>query len=291
MLEYNLDLKSYSYQHVLTLDTLAQSFPFYPIEVGYFHARDAYYTKRSGLDNYLLIITVGGSGHISWKGQKAILEKGQAVLIHCDDYHEYATTSGMDWCFFYVHFSAVSMEGYHRLFLKSLSPVQLVGLETACSLMERLYKYASETSSLVAAAQSNIISALLTEMAVSLAKRDSEFSRNHRVQKLADFIRENCEKPLNLDDFMEMVHLSKYHLIRIFERQIGMPPYKYLHLCRIERSIHLLKNTDLSVSQIAGMVGYTDSVVYIRHFRSFHKMTPGKYRSTSILMKESFSKK
>ncbi|MDD6479294.1 MAG: AraC family transcriptional regulator [Oscillospiraceae bacterium] len=286
MLEYNLDLTPDSYQHVLTLDALAQSFPFYPIEVGYFHAKDAYYTKRSGLDNYLLIITVGGSGHISWKGQKAVLEKGQAVLIHCNDYHEYATASGMDWRFFYLHFSAASMEGYHHLFLKSLSPVQLVGLETSCSLMERLYKYAGETSSLVAAAQSNIISALLTEMAVSLAKRDSEFSKNHRVQKLADFIRENCEKSLSLDNFMEMVHLSKYHLIRIFEKQIGMSPYKYLHLCRIERSISLLKNTELSISQIAGMVGYADSVVYIRHFKSFHKMTPAKYRANSLLVKE-----
>lgn len=290
MLEYNLGLESGSYQHVLTLDALAQSFPFYPVEVGYFHANDTYYTKRSDLDNYLLIITVGGSGHISWKGQKAILEKGQAVLIRCTDYHEYATASGMDWRFFYLHFSAMSMEGYHHLFLKNLSPVQLASPQISCRLMERLYKYAGETSSLVSAAQSNTISALLTEMTVSLAGKDSEFSRNHRVQKLADFIRENCEKPLSLDDFMEIVHLSKYHLIRIFERQIGMSPYKYLHLCRIERSISLLKNTELSVSEIATMVGYTDSVVYIRHFKSFHKVTPGKYRATSILVKESFSK-
>lgn len=286
MLEYNLDLSSDSYQHVLTLDELAQSFPFYPTEVGFFHAKKSYFTRRDGLANFLLIVTVGGSGQVTWKGQKSTIQRGQAVLIDCLEFHEYATLADGEWSFYYMHFRASTMEGYGHFFLQNLTVVNLQNLEIVCRLMEKLYRATFEKSVLTSASQSNTISAILTEVSYSTVGEPTGYSGTHRIGRLAEYIKENCKEDLHLEDFMGIAHLSKYHLIRTFVKHIGMSPYKYLHLCRIDLSLDYLKNTDFSVAQIAVLVGYSDSVTYIRHFKSFHKMSPGKYRASFILMQE-----
>ena len=87
---------------------------------------------------------------------------------------------------------------------------------------------------------------------------------------------------MHIDDFMRFTSLSRHYLIHVFERQMGMPPYRYLHMCRVNQAQVLLKTTDLPVAEIAERVGYNSAAVFIRHFRSFMGVTPGVYRSESI---------
>ena len=286
MLEYQLGLESDSYHYHMTPDAFARSFPFYVETYGYFNADETYYTKRDGLNNLLLIVTVAGGGRMQWKGQECILKKGSAVIIDCKTYQEYATLSGQRWAFFFVHFSAASMEGYRHLLLREVTPVTLRDPNKAVGLMKDLTDCPFENRALIAAAQSDIVSSLLTELTLSLSptERNTVQSGRMEITDLADYIRTNCARSLHLEDFIAITHLSKHHLIRTFERQIGLSPYKYLHLCRIERAVTLLKNTEMSIAQIADAVGYNDPVVFIRHFKFFHKLPPGEYRRTAIFL-------
>lgn len=285
MVEYRLSVQSGSYHQNMTFDTDVRSFPFCIQTFGYFIAKDTYYTKRSGRNDYLLIITTAGAGKMHWMGQSCLLEKGSAILIDCNLYQEYATLPEHTWSFYFIHFSAASMEGYGHFFLRGLTPVILNDLDKSVALMQQLKGYSFENRTLCAASQSNVISALLTEMALFLhsGTNDPSHQKRSEITDLAHFIRNNCARPLHLSDFVEFTHLSKHYLIRTFEKQLGMSPYKYLHLCRIEKSLSLLRNDDMSIAQIAYAVGYNDPIVFIRHFKFFHKMPPGQYRNTFIL--------
>ena len=79
-----------------------------------------------------------------------------------------------------------------------------------------------------------------------------------------------------------MANLSRYHLIRLFRQQMGVPPYRYLHQCRIQRAQELLRATDATIAEIGERVGYSDPVNFIRHFRALTGLTPAKYRKESI---------
>ena len=98
------------------------------------------------------------------------------------------------------------------------------------------------------------------------------------IAALAAFIRDNFVENLHIEDFVKETHLSKHHLIRLFERQIGLSPYRYLHLCRVTHAGILLRDSDIPVGEIAYGVGYNSPTVLIRHFRAFFGMTPGEYR-------------
>lgn len=98
------------------------------------------------------------------------------------------------------------------------------------------------------------------------------------IARLASFIRENFVEELHIEDFVKETHLSKHHLIRLFEKQTGVTPYRYLNLCRVRHAGKLLRHTDIPVAAIAYGVGYNSATVLIRHFRAVCGMTPGEYR-------------
>ncbi len=286
MLDYRMDLLPGSYHYTPTPDVSAQSFPFYCTESGRLINGDAYYTKRDKFSHYLLIATDGGAGKMSWNGQNCLLQKGSAVLIDCNTYQEYAALPGDPWSFFYLHFNALSMEGYRNMLLSRLVSVKLRSPEYVWQLIQQIYQMSHRSDMLSYASQSHIISGLLTELLCSLASDHTASSKLCRqdVNALAEYIRSNYTAPLCLEDFSEFLHLSRHHLIRIFERQTGMSPYKYLHMCRVNRAQQLLTSSDMPVSQIAYAVGYNDPIVLTRHFQSFHKISPAQYRKEFIML-------
>lgn len=286
MLEYWLDLHPDSYSYFPTLDDFAKSFPFYCTDSGKFIAGDKYYTKREGFNSYLLIVTTDGAGRLVWNGQSCVLGKNSAVLIDCNTYQEYSTLEGGNWTFYFVHFNALSLEGYKNALLSSLTPVNLRSLKNVERLIEKIYQKSFKNDLLSYSSISSNISNILTEMLYSLADDGKSTLQLNRadISELAEYIRVNSAKPLHLEDFTTLTNLSKHHLIRTFSRQMGMSPYKFLHLCRINHAQILLRSTDMSVEEIAYEVGYNDSVVFIRHFRSFNNTTPAAYRKTSIML-------
>ena len=284
MVEFRMDFLSRPRSRTLTPTEVQQSLPFHVIECGEYCTGDGYYTKRDGLQNYLLIVTLEGCGRMTWGGQSCLLEPGSAVLIDCSSYQEYATLPGRTWHFLYLHLGALSVEGYRGVLLRRLTPAMLRAPQTVRERMEQLYTVAGRTNAAAHIVASDLISGILTEMVCSLtdgAESDSAFNRPD-IAALAEFIRNHFYEELHIDDFMKQTRLSRHYLIHVFERQIGMSPYRYLHMCRINHAQHLLRTTDMTVVQIAYGIGYHTPAVFIRHFKSFNGITPVEYRRESV---------
>jgi len=67
---------------------------------------------------------------------------------------------------------------------------------------------------------------------------------------------DHLDEPLTVDDLVGVASYSKFHLSRIFQETMGLPPIRYLAVLRIERAKWLLENTDYVVAAIGPMVGY-----------------------------------
>ena len=281
-----MDLLPGSYNHSPTLDSFARSFPFYCTDSGKFTNGDRYYTKREGYEGYLLLATFDGCGRLLYKGQSCVLTKGSAVLVDCRDYHEYFTPPNEKWGFYYMHFNAGSMEGYRNALVAKLTPIKLRMEKHFWQLLEQIYRTSFKSDVISYAIQSNAISNVLTELMHSIAEDSTNPKQLTRpeITALADYIQKNYTEQLSLEDFVEITHLSKHHLIRAFKMQTGMSPYKYLHMCRIDKAVDLLKIPDMTVTQIAYAVGYNDPIVFTRHFKAFHNVTPSEYRKVFIML-------
>ncbi|TLS49589.1 helix-turn-helix domain-containing protein [Paenibacillus antri] len=100
-----------------------------------------------------------------------------------------------------------------------------------------------------------------------------------RTARLAAlFMNDRYSLPLTLDDIASAVHLSPFHLSRLFRRETGLSPIQYLIRCRIEAAKRLLLTTDDSVDKIAASVGYESPTAFHRQFKRATGASPGKYR-------------
>ncbi len=78
------------------------------------------------------------------------------------------------------------------------------------------------------------------------------------VQRFEDWARGRLTRGFSLSDAAQAVGASKRTLARRLERVLGKTPLSYFQSLRVERAVHLLKTTPLSVDQIATRVGYAD---------------------------------
>lgn len=285
MLDYLMDLSPLSETYFPAGDA-ARTFPFRVTEAGYFDAGKNYFTRRDGKKQVLLMLTHAGGGELMWQNQSCVLEPGSCVAIYCDTFHEYRTKPGGRWAFSWLHATGDGLAGYRPALITRLTPVMLRAPGPARAAFERVFRCAARRDVVAIAEMSDAVSSILTEMMRCLAEGKQPPLGRADIRRLADYIRQNCAKPLSMGDFTREIALSQYHLIRLFTRQMGMPPYRYLHTCRVMDAQRLLRATDRTVAEVAFLVGYSDPVNFIRHFRAISGTTPAKYRAESIKLTE-----
>ena len=72
--------------------------------------------------------------------------------------------------------------------------------------------------------------------------------------------------------------VSEAHFARSFKQAFGLPPHRYLLTRRIERAVALLRETDLSVTEIAFQTGWSSLGTFGRTFRDVTGGSPGEVR-------------
>ena len=68
------------------------------------------------------------------------------------------------------------------------------------------------------------------------------------------------------------------NLMRVFRKATGQTPIEYLVRLRIQRAMDMLRNTDLTVTEIALEVGFNDSNYFTRQFRRILGESPRSFR-------------
>lgn len=119
--------------------------------------------------------------------------------------------------------------------------------------------------------------------------------RLHRIVRIAALLNKNAKddeygmrrllstyvhKKLNLDELAEALHMSKSSLIRIFKKTYGVTPYEYLIEQRLETAKILLKDTKLTIKEIADKLVFFDEHYFSSIFLKKVGVRPGVYRKT-----------
>ncbi len=91
-------------------------------------------------------------------------------------------------------------------------------------------------------------------------------------------IRSSMEEPLSLAYFADYFDKNASLLSHTFKKETGMTLTDYIRRVRMEEALRLLHTTDLSISEIAVAVGYTDFSYFSKIFSHFHGQSPSAYR-------------
>lgn len=99
-----------------------------------------------------------------------------------------------------------------------------------------------------------------------------------KFNELYDWILHNLEKPLSVELLAEHAAMSPRHFSRIFSRQTGITPGKYVEKMRLDRARELLESSDFSVEVIAEKSGFAQENRLRRAFTRQLGITPSQYR-------------
>ncbi len=94
------------------------------------------------------------------------------------------------------------------------------------------------------------------------------------------WLHQHHAEPLQLAQVAQNFGMSLRHFNRRFKNASGKSPLQYLQALRIEQARDLLKNSNLSISEVTYRVGYQDSHHFSTLFKKFCNLTPQEFRKS-----------
>jgi AraC family transcriptional regulator len=92
-------------------------------------------------------------------------------------------------------------------------------------------------------------------------------------------IRERLSETIKVSTLSSIVGLSRSHFSRAFHKAIGEPPHAHIFRLRIEGAMKLMRESDVSLSQVALAAGFSDQAHFSNTFRRATGTTPSRWRS------------
>ena len=104
---------------------------------------------------------------------------------------------------------------------------------------------------------------------------------NRQCAAVKRYIDLHFKEALTLDHLAEEAHINKFYLSHAFKREYGISPINYMTSRRIEESKYLLAETDLSLSHIAQLLGFSSLSYFSQVFRRAQDISPMEYRKST----------
>jgi AraC-like DNA-binding protein/quercetin dioxygenase-like cupin family protein len=96
--------------------------------------------------------------------------------------------------------------------------------------------------------------------------------------EVISYLERNYTEDVTLDTLAGVAGMSVRNLLLLFKEATGHAPIEYLLQLRVARAAELLGATEMTVTDIAGHVGFNDSNYFTRQFRRITGVAPSVYR-------------
>lgn len=100
-----------------------------------------------------------------------------------------------------------------------------------------------------------------------------------RLQKVIDYVHSNLSGALSVSEIAQVAYISPYHFGKLFKQSTGQSLHQYVLDRRIQLAKLLLAKTELSLVDIASMVGMANQSHFTTVFRHRTGASPGVYRA------------
>jgi AraC family transcriptional regulator len=102
----------------------------------------------------------------------------------------------------------------------------------------------------------------------------------YKLRRVTAYVDARLGGPISLDDLANVAGVSRFHFHRQFRKSVGVTPREYVLRARIERAKGLLTESDLTVGEVSGAVGFADQSHFSNIFRRLTAMTPRSFRNS-----------
>jgi len=222
-------------------------------------------------------LQLDGTQQMTIDGETRLIQPGEAALVLPNRVHSYQSQGADDHFIGIIDISAAGE--YASLLLSSscTSPFLSADLvhPDVLHCCEGLAGGVEPNSALARAYISVILGRLIEVLPLSPA---SQTGGRDTARNLLLYITEHIAEPLSLDILSKNLFVNKYSISRIFSEQIGCSLHTYINALRVELAQNLLRDPELSTSELIARCGFESERTFYRTFREHCGMTPGQYR-------------
>lgn len=108
--------------------------------------------------------------------------------------------------------------------------------------------------------------------------KEQSIKKYNLLENVFDYIEENIEEEIGLNDVIKNCTISQGYLSRIFKRQFNVSIMEYIHMRKIYMAKYYFSFTDLNVTDIAFKLGYNESGYFSKVFKRYENITIHQYK-------------
>ena len=233
-------------------------------------------------DTWVVCVDERGA-HASWyRGARVIIPEQTLCVVPPGEVHTGQAVPGAPWDYRALYPSMELMETLARQAGVRLTDGPM--LRKLClndaGLVDgflRAHRRSDDPDPLAAeAGMVEVLATLLRRHASGFGRRPPPRRQAHCAELLVAYLHDCFAKRVTLDDLARATALSGYAVLRVFRREIGIPPHRCLTQLRVERARRLLQ-AGLPPAAVAQRVGFADQSHLTRHFRRLVGVTPGVF--------------
>ncbi len=232
-------------------------------------------------DLYIIHYIVSGSGFFETEGRKYYLSKGQSFLIVPNKPIFYYPDPNDPWEYVWFNFyGAQATNILSRCSMSAKNPVAAPSEGFPIDIALELVDNHGDLSSGAICKNEALLHLILAWYVAGYPSAEKQVENkliNIAVKVLEDKFH---KKNFNVDEWSNLLHISRATLYRQFERSFNITPKKYLAQRRVEKACELLKTTDLPIKTVAFSVGFDDQLSFSKFFKSNIGNSPKDYRET-----------
>lgn len=246
------------------------------------HSPKFFTDKTAGNDDYLILYIKTASVFVL-NGITIEAKPNQIIVFDIGFPYKYGADKSYyinDW----LHFEGVTTDFFRsiRLPLNTLIPVQDTDFITDI-FKKILYEFNSSGSR-----SKQTLSLLLQAMLLKISEFHDNLTRNYtpspyyqRLVQLRNDIYANPAADWNIKDMAAALNICPTYLQKLYKEQFNTTCIDEVIESRLQLSLQLLPQNNLTISQISKMCGYNSDVHFMRQFKKRFGITPTGYRQSN----------
>lgn len=254
--------------------------PFYVTSAGSW--RHQTHIKRQGeFPDYQWIQCIKGRGELRVNDEVYIIKENEGMFLTPHVPHEYyPVTSEWQVCWVSFNGSVIDDIMLSLQFINS-GKIVLTHAESLYRILQELMNRLEEnhTSSTMQCSE------LLYSVILKLRQDSVYIESKSRLQQITQlnpalrYIEEYYHQPLTLEVLAQQLNVTEQYTCLLFQQSLGIRPFEYVTRVRIQKAKKLLlKNSQISVQDIARQVGYEHPSYFIKRFKEQENVTPTVFR-------------
>ena len=231
-------------------------------------------------NRYIIHHVVSGRGYYTVNQNTYTIEEGDSFIIYPNTVVSYSADQEDPWEYYWVGFGGADVKGLisQTDFSKHHPVISTDRSQELKDILLNIYR-CSGANLYNRIAMVGYLYLFLSVLIQCSQKHEHDVDSSvEYIKKAVDFISENYEHHLTITDIANHLGVSRSHLYRVFMRHISQSPKAYLENYRIRQGSMLLRQTSMTVNEVASSVGYDDQLHFSKVFKKLTGLSPKEYR-------------